>query len=272
MELSNSFATSPCDAKYNDFICANPYQTTEDMHVLRETHKYIFFGPSKKDLKNTYFEAVYLFEKKLRIQAGQKVVLAHNSKEEYGVALVGQAQNRQVWVWLVSFQTEDVVKRLIVQVSAITGYQTSEESEICRNALSRYQRKSSSYAAYTAAISSPSTSENSSPNRTPLSTRRLRSHGLKTDRELRPKRKPRFSRKSDDSENSEEDDYYYSSESYPNSASNSPLISSRKSHDSDGSDRKKDHRMEHGELFMTLLECVVMTLAKEYPQTDDMND
>jgi hypothetical protein len=61
----------------------------EDLHVLRETHKYIFFGPMRKDLKNTYFGAVYLFEKKLRFQAGQKVVLAHNSKDIYGVALVG---------------------------------------------------------------------------------------------------------------------------------------------------------------------------------------
>jgi hypothetical protein len=253
-------------------MCANPYQTPEDMHVLRETHKYIFFGPSKKDLKNTYFQAVYLFEKKLRIQAGQRVVLTHNSKEEYGVALVGQAQNRQVWVWLVSFQTEDVVKRLIVQVSAITGQQTPEEQEICRNSLSRYQRKSSSYAAYAAVTSSPSsTSENSSPNRTPLSTRRLRSQALKTDRELRPKRKPKFNRRSaDDSENSEDDDFYYSSSpSFSNSATNSPIISARELHEAAD---KKDHRLEHGELFMTLLECVVMTLAKEYPQSDEMND
>lgn len=76
--------------EFSENICHNPYQTTEDMHVLRETHKYIFFGPSRKDLKNTYFQAVYLFEKKLRIQAGQKVILTHNSKEEYGVALVGK--------------------------------------------------------------------------------------------------------------------------------------------------------------------------------------
>ena len=104
----------------------------EDLHVLRETHKYIFFGPMRKDLKNTYFGAVHLFEKKLRIQAGQKVVLAHGSKEVYGVALVGQAQNRQVWVWLVSFQTEDVVKRLIVQVQDIVGTQSPDERDVCR--------------------------------------------------------------------------------------------------------------------------------------------
>jgi hypothetical protein len=64
--------------------------SSQEMFVLRETHKYIFFGPSRKDVKNTYFEAVYLYEKKLKIQAGQKVLLVNHGKEPYGVALVGK--------------------------------------------------------------------------------------------------------------------------------------------------------------------------------------
>jgi len=241
------------------------------MFVMRETHKYIFYGPSRKDIKNTYFEAVYLFEKKLRIQAGQKVILGHN-KEVYGVALVGQAQNRQVWVWLVSFQTEDVVKRLIVQVADIVGSQTTEEQDICRNALARYQRKSANYRNMLGTndpVSPPlqgSGTDSDQPG-TPIkgspATRRLRSqHKGDGSSDERPKRAKRtYNRYKVYEDEEEEEDAFdeleldddEEEESFKRRSSPKKQLN------------VKRQRIECGELFMTLLECVVMTLEKEYP-------
>jgi hypothetical protein len=98
---------------------------------------------------------------------------------------LGQAQNRQVWVWLVSFETEDVVKRLIVQVQDIVGWQTPKEREVCRNALARYQRRSRSYEAAMRASQS-----DTSPVPSPISTRRVtRTTTVKSDEEdPKPKR------------------------------------------------------------------------------------
>jgi len=238
----------------------------EDLHVLRETHKYIFFGPMRKDLKNTYFGAVYLFEKKLRFQAGQKVVLAHNSKDVYGVALVGQAQNRQVWVWLVSFETEDVVKRLIVQVQDIVGWQTPKEREVCRSALARYQRRSRSYEASMRASQS-----DSSPVPSPISTRRVTRNTIKSDEEHDPKPKRvkrRIAIVDEFSESEEEEDEFDESESESDSEGGSSpqrrrLPPAHKKRNT--MDHKSILRRQTGDLFMTLLECVVMTLATEYP-------
>jgi len=244
---------------------------SQDMFVMRETHKYIFYGPSRKDVKNTYFEAVYLFEKKLRIQAGQKVVLGHN-KEVYGVALVGQAQNRQVWVWLVSFQTEDVVKRLIVQVADIVGSQSSEEQDICRNALARYQRKSANYRNMLGnndPICSPlngssTDSEPGTPIKGSPATRRLRSQvkpeGSSDERPKRAKRSYNRYKIYDDEEEEEDafdeidlDDDEEEENNYKRRSSPKKQLNIKR------------QRIECGELFMTLLECVVMTLEKEYP-------
>jgi len=235
----------------------------QEMFAMRETHKYIFFGPARKDVKNTYFEAVYLFEKKLRIQAGQKVVLAH-SKETYGVALVGQAQNRQVWVWLVSFQTEDVMKRLIVQVADIIGVQSNEEQEMCRNALTRYQRKSASYRALVSqgqenADSSPTSGGESPENQGPIRIRRLRMRSEETS-PSRPKRaKKAYNRHRDYEEEYEEEDESFE---FADTESEEEAVEYAKPNPKSVTTQ----RMEHGELFMTLLECVVMTLQNEYPQ------
>jgi len=232
---------------------------SQDMFVLRETHKYIFFGPSRKDVKNTYFEAVYLFEKKLRIQAGQKVVLSHG-KEVYGVALVGQAQNRQVWVWLVSFQTEDVMKRLIVQVSDIVGVQSPEEKEMCQNALARYQRKSSSYRSYAQQQNQNQDSSGESEGR--LASRRLRSQNDNSPT-ARPKRAKRpYNRRFDDDFEMDEEEEMDEPVEYED-------ISGSDEEEITGSPAKKTktaERIAHGELFATLLECVVLTLQTEYPQ------
>jgi len=241
----------------------------EDLHVLRETHKYIFFGPMRKDLKNTYFGAVYLFEKKLRFQAGQKVVLAHNSKDVYGVALVGQAQNRQVWVWLVSFETEDVVKRLIVQVQDIVGWQTPKEREVCRSALARYQRRSRSYEAAMRASQS-----DSSPVPSPISTRRVTRGTIKSDEEdPKPKRvKRRIAIVDEFSESEEEEDAFDESETDSDSSGGSPSRRRRlpPAHKKRNTmDHKSILRRQTGDLFMTLLECVVMTLATEYPDQNE---
>jgi len=234
----------------------------EDLHALRETHKYIFFGPMRKDLKNTYFGAVYLFEKKLRFQAGQKVVLG-NSKDVYGVALVGQAQNRQVWVWLVSFETEDVVKRLIVQVQDIVGWQTPQEREVCRNALARYQRRSRSYGA---------SQSDSSPVSSPLSTRRVTRTPIRSDdeeRDPKPKRvKRRITIVDEFSESEEDEDSFEETESESDREELSPRRHSVPIHKKQRNlmDHKSILRKQTGDRFMTLLECVVMTLAVEYPE------
>lgn len=276
-----------------DVITVKP----EDLHVLRETHKYIFFGPMRKDLKNTYFGGVYLFEKKLRIHAGQKVILSH-SKEVYGVALVGQAQNRQVWVWLVSFQTEDVVKRLIVQVSDIVGTQNAEETQICRSALARYQRRSHSYAASLATVTAETAASSSdSSMNSPLSVRRLtRSHSrtYSDSEEPRPKRPRRRTPKDEyaeddfveeeeededsfdeklDEDEEEEEIYTFPTlrrNAFLGSPMSSPCASPQRSPPKYLMKDKKElmacQRQQCGELFMTLLECVAVTLASEYPQ------
>jgi len=260
-------ATLKSDSDYVQAMSKPLNGLSQDMFVLRETHKYIFFGPSRKDVKNTYFEAVYLFEKKLRIQAGQKVVLSHG-KEVYGVALVGQAQNRQVWVWLVSFQTEDVMKRLIVQVSDIVGVQSPEEREMCQNALARYQRKSSSYRTFAAQqTQNPDSSGDgeSSEGRVALTTRRLRSHeGSPTARPKRAKRP--YNRRFDDDFEMEEEEEMEENVEYEDDSDRSD------EEEITASPRKKtktigDQRLpQHGELFTTLLECVVLALQTEYPQ------
>jgi len=258
--------------------------SSQEMFVLRETHKYIFFGPSKKDIKNTYFEAVYLYEKKLKIQAGQKVLLVNHGKEPYGVALVGQAQNRQVWVWLVSFQTEEVVKRLIVTVADIVGTQSPEEEEMCKQSLSRYQRKSSSYRAMLQAqqqdqISSGNSAEEENAKNSPSAARRLRSHDKGTP-EPRPKRMKRpynRNRMYDDEDEDEEEDAFDQGET--DSEEEETRVRYSKSRYSSSSPQPptkrlavaspqqlNTHRIQHGELFMTLLECVVMTLHSEYPE------
>jgi len=262
--------------------------SSQEMFVLRETHKYIFFGPSRKDVKNTYFEAVYLYEKKLKIQAGQKVLLVNHGKEPYGVALVGQAQNRQVWVWLVSFQTEDVVKRLIVTVADIVGTQSPEEEEMCKQALSRYQRKSSSYRAMLAAqqqqdqgSSGNSAEEENLAKNSPSAARRLRSH----DKEPRPKRMKRpynRNRLFDDEEEEEEDAFDQGETDSEEEETRVRYSKSRYSSSSPQPPTKRlavaspqqlnTHRIQHGELFMTLLECVVMTLHSEYPEKLILNE
>jgi hypothetical protein len=238
----------------------------EDLYVMRETHKYIFYGPMRKDLKNTFFGAVYLFEKKLRIQAGQKVILEHNPREQYGVALVGQAQNRQVWVWLVSFQTEDIVKRLIVQVKSIVGMQSAEEKQICKSALSRYQRRSRSYDpnmnVSVSTTSTPSGSSNDeTPQKAPLSARRLRSQikpiEEKRTKRIRRERSPIKATGSDHSSEEEEDAYDLTGESSEDTV---------ESEEENPQGQLLKFKREQGDLFMTLLECVVMTLATEYPQ------
>jgi hypothetical protein len=239
----------------------------EDLHVLRETHKYIFFGPMHKDLKNTYFGAVYLYEKKLRFQAGQKVVLAHNSKDVYGIALVGQAQNRQVWVWLVSLETEEMVKRLIVQVQDIVGWQTPKEREICKNSLARYQRRSRSYDSSVRASQS-----DSSPIPAKILTPRRQTRGgqneIKSDEDSRPKRAKRrieIDEYSESEDSFAETDSESDSESSPERRERGSPIIKRQRKNQPSFDRKSQLRKQTGDLFMTLLECVVMTLAKEYP-------
>jgi len=263
----------PTAARYKSLTSDVEDVSPDDLHVLRETHKYIFYGPMLKDLKNTYFGAVYLFEKKLRIQAGQKVTLAHGSKETYGVALVGQAQNRQVWVWLVSFQTEDVVKRLIVQVHEIVGQQTPHERELCRNALARYQRRSRSYAAYVqhqAQLSADSQSDHSPSSPSParnMPTRQTRSQNRSDEEDPKPRRQskrktaPIEEEDSDfDSEESKELSETSSEEELPRRRS-PPVTSKRPKWD-----RSMQIRKQTGALFLSLLEIVVTTLANEYPQ------
>jgi len=115
----------------------------QEIYVIRETHNYLFFGPVRKDEKNTaFFAALYLFKKKMHLQPGQKVSL-YDHEGEFGVALVGQAQNRQVWVWLLSFDTNEIVKKSISLVHAVTGVQSPEELQICKDALMRYEKRSS---------------------------------------------------------------------------------------------------------------------------------
>jgi len=264
MDADNAFKN---DATLEDdqMTSAPMSPSSQEMFVLRETHKYIFFGPSRKDVKNTYFEAVYLFEKKLRIQAGQKVILSH-SKETYGVALVGQAQNRQVWVWLVSFQNEDVVKRLIVQVNEIVGTQTPEEQEICRNALARYQRKSHSYRAMLAA--QEASLQSSSDSNSPLNSRRsLRSHirpSFFDDVEPKAKRFKRpYGRRYYDSDDEVEDAF----DEDDQMEEDEDVYSNRRISSPSGKSQLSRQNLEAGDLFLTLLECVVMTLQTEYPQS-----
>jgi len=115
----------------------------QEIYVIRETHNYLFFGPVRKDEKNTaFFAALYLFKKKMHLQPGQKVSL-YDHEGEFGVALVGQAQNRQVWVWLLSFDTNEIVKKSISLVHSVTGVQSPEELQICKDALMRYEKRSS---------------------------------------------------------------------------------------------------------------------------------
>jgi hypothetical protein len=131
------------DAAKHSSIEFSRKELGQEIHVMRETHNYLFFGPVRKDEKNTaYFSALYLFKKKMHLQPGQKVTL-YDHDGEFGLALVGQAQNRQVWVWLLSFETNEIVKKSISLVHSVTGVQSPEELQVCKESLARYEKRSS---------------------------------------------------------------------------------------------------------------------------------